>query len=57
MGDGDIIIYEVDVAGEIERADIIFVSVNTPTKTFGEGAGKASDLQYIEKTATSHCAV
>jgi len=27
------------------------VSVNTPTKTFGFGAGKASDLQYIEKTA------
>ena len=33
------------------RADIMFVSVNTPTKTFGEGAGKAADLQYWEKTA------
>ena len=32
-------------------ADIIFVSVNTPTKTFGQGAGKAADLQYWEKTA------
>jgi UDPglucose 6-dehydrogenase len=30
---------------------VIFVSVNTPTKTFGEGAGKAPDLQYWEKTA------
>jgi UDPglucose 6-dehydrogenase len=30
---------------------VIFVSVNTPTKTFGEGAGKAADLQYWEKTA------
>ena len=36
---------------EIDQADIIFVSVNTPTKTFGEGAGKAADLQFIEKTA------
>ncbi|MGE5341777.1 MAG: nucleotide sugar dehydrogenase [Candidatus Omnitrophota bacterium] len=35
----------------IKEADIIFVSVNTPTKTFGEGAGMASDLQYWEKTA------
>jgi UDPglucose 6-dehydrogenase len=37
-------------AGGIRDADIIFVSVNTPTKTFGEGAG-AADLQYWEKTA------
>ena len=36
---------------EIGQADIIFVSVNTPTKTFGEGAGRAADLQYWEKTA------
>ena len=35
----------------IAEADIIFVSVNTPTKTFGQGAGKAADLQYWEKTA------
>jgi UDPglucose 6-dehydrogenase len=35
----------------IKKADIIFVSVNTPTKTFGEGAGRAADLQYWEKTA------
>jgi UDPglucose 6-dehydrogenase len=35
----------------IKEADIIFVSVNTPTKTFGEGAGKSADLQYWEKTA------
>lgn len=40
---------EIDAA--IEEADIIFVSVNTPTKTYGVGAGKASDLQYWEKTA------
>jgi len=35
----------------IVEADIIFVSVNTPTKTFGEGAGMAADLQYWERTA------
>ncbi len=35
----------------IREADIIFVSVNTPTKTFGQGAGMAADLQYWEKTA------
>lgn len=35
----------------IQAADIIFVSVNTPTKTFGHGAGKAADLQFWEKTA------
>ena len=35
----------------ILEADIIFVSVNTPTKTFGVGAGEAADLQYWEKTA------
>ncbi len=35
----------------IDEADIIFVAVNTPTKMFGEGAGKAVDLQFIEQTA------
>jgi len=43
--------FSTDVVGAIKEADIIFVSVNTPTKTFGEGAGKAADLQYWEKTA------
>lgn len=43
--------YSNDIATAIREADIIFVSVNTPTKTFGIGAGKASDLQYLEKTA------
>jgi len=35
----------------IKEAEIIFVSVNTPVKTFGAGAGMAADLQYWEKTA------
>lgn len=45
--------FSTEIPLEIEKADIIFVSVNTPTKSFGEGAGKASDLQFIEKTARS----
>lgn len=43
--------FSTDIPKEINEADIVFVSVNTPTKTFGEGKGKASDLQYLEKTA------
>ena len=45
--------YTTDIASNVKAADIIFVSVNTPTKTFGAGAGLASDLQYLEKTARS----
>jgi UDPglucose 6-dehydrogenase len=43
--------FSTDVTSAIDRAEVIFVSVNTPTKMFGEGAGKAPDLQYWEKTA------
>jgi len=43
--------FSTDIDTAIDQADIIFVSVNTPTKNFGEGAGKAVDLQFIEKTA------
>jgi UDPglucose 6-dehydrogenase len=43
--------FTTDVEPAIEKADMIFVSVNTPTKTFGQGAGQASDLQYVERTA------
>ncbi len=43
--------FQTDVAAATTDADIIFVSVNTPTKMFGEGAGKAADLQFWEKTA------
>ena len=35
----------------ITEADIIFISVNTPTKTFGIGAGRAANLEFIEKCA------
>ena len=43
--------FSTDIEKGIKEADIIFVSVNTPTKTFGAGAGMAADLQYWEKTA------
>ena len=43
--------FTTDVEKGIKEAHIIFVSVNTPTKTFGSGAGKAADLQYWEKSA------
>ncbi len=40
---------EVDKA--IDEAELIFISVNTPTKTYGSGKGMASDLKYIELCA------
>ncbi len=43
--------FSTDIEHGIKESDIIFVSVNTPTKTFGAGAGMAADLQYWEKTA------
>lgn len=48
---GKNLFFSTDIDAGIKDADIIFVSVNTPTKLFGEGAGKASDLQYIENIA------
>ena len=48
---GKNLFFSTNVNGNIAEADIIFVSVNTPTKTFGRGAGRAADLQYWEKTA------
>ncbi|MFC1869287.1 nucleotide sugar dehydrogenase [Thermodesulfobacteriota bacterium] len=43
--------FSTEIEKGIREASIIFVSVNTPTKTFGQGAGKAADLQYWERTA------
>lgn len=48
---GKNLFFSTDIEKGIRENDIIFVSVNTPTKTFGVGAGMAADLQYIEKTA------
>lgn len=49
--------FHTDVNGAIRAADIIFVSVNTPTKTYGTGAGRAADLRYIELAARTIAAV
>lgn len=43
--------FSTAVAEEINKADIIFVAVNTPTKTYGVGAGRAADLRFIESVA------
>jgi len=43
--------FSTNIDAAIQESEMIFVSVNTPTKTFGEGAGKAADLQYWEKVA------
>ena len=43
--------FSTNVKGAIAEADIVFVSVNTPTKTYGVGAGRAADLRYIESVA------
>jgi UDPglucose 6-dehydrogenase len=41
--------FSSEVKLSIENADIIFIAVNTPTKTFGEGKGMAADLSNIKK--------
>ncbi len=43
--------FSTDVNAGIREADMIFISVNTPTKTYGMGAGKAADLKYVELCA------
>jgi UDPglucose 6-dehydrogenase len=43
--------FSTAVDAAIRESEIIFVSVNTPTKTFGDGAGRAADLQYWERVA------
>lgn len=48
---GKNLFFSTDVEKGIQECEIIFVSVNTPTKTFGAGAGMAADLQHWDKTA------
>jgi len=43
--------FSTDVDKAIDEADMIFISVNTPTKTYGKGKGMAADLKYIELCA------
>lgn len=43
--------FSTNIDEAISKADCVFISVNTPTKTSGQGAGKASDLRYLEESA------
>ena len=43
--------FSTDLEGSIKKADIIFISVNTPTKKQGIGSGQASDVRWIESSA------
>lgn len=43
--------FSTDVDKAIDEAQLIFISVNTPTKTYGSGKGMAADLKYIELCA------
>jgi len=43
--------FSTKVDQAIDEADAIFISVNTPTKTYGVGKGQAADLKYIELCA------
>ena len=43
--------FSTDVESAIRDAQMIFISVNTPTKTYGIGKGMAADLKYVELCA------
>jgi UDPglucose 6-dehydrogenase len=43
--------FSTDVDKAIDEAEMIFISVNTPTKTYGAGKGMGADLKYIELCA------
>ena len=43
--------FSTEVRAAIHEADMIFVAVGTPTKTYGAGAGRAADLCYVESAA------
>lgn len=49
--------FSTDVDAAIDAADMIFISVNTPTKTYGIGKGMAADLKWIELCARQIAAV
>ena len=41
--------FSTDIKSAVNDSQMIFVAVNTPTKTYGEGKGMAADLTYVEK--------
>lgn len=48
---GKNLFFSTEVDKAIHEAQLIFISVNTPTKTYGSGKGMAADLKYIELCA------
>jgi len=54
---GKNLFFSTQVDQAIEEADLIFISVNTPTKTYGVGKGMAADLKFIELCARQIAAV
>jgi len=46
-----IFFFSTDIKAEIQKADIVFISVNTPTKTQGIGAGRAANIKNCELCA------
>lgn len=49
--------FSTDIHAEIDKADIVFISVNTPTKTSGIGAGRASNVKNCELCARTIASV
>lgn len=48
---GKNLFFSTEVDKAIDEAEMIFISVNTPTKTYGKGKGMAADLKYVELCA------
>ena len=48
---GKNLFFSTDIDKAIDEAQMIFMAVNTPTKTHGEGKGFAADLTFVEKCA------
>lgn len=48
---GKNLFFSTDVKGAIQEAEMIFISVNTPTKKYGVGKGRAADLKFVELCA------
>ena len=48
---GKNLFFSTDIDSAINKSEMIFLAVNTPTKTYGEGKGMAADLTYVENCA------
>lgn len=48
---GKNLFFSTEIEKNIENSEMIFISVNTPTKTYGDGKGMAADLRYVELCA------